>query len=66
MRMDLYTRSIESESYVPVQKYKIGVGPGKKEFVKKDVEEGNSVGGASKDFIDDILPEHAADAVSFG
>jgi hypothetical protein len=63
-RADLYKRAIESESYITVQKHRIGGASRKKRFPQKDTESG--VGSALKDDVDDILPEHAADAVRFG
>ena len=63
-RADLYKRAIESESYITVRKHRIGGTSRRKRYSQKDAESG--VGSVVKDDVDDILPEHAADAVRFG
>ena len=81
-RSDLYQRAMESEDYIPVEKYKIGgktseslgfkvaysnVFPRKKKDTKPATGEySDDNNSTSKHMVDDILPEHAADAVSHG
>jgi len=54
-RADFYQRAIESESYLPVEQY---TRDGR--YVRRGLEDGS----ISKETVDDIRPEDAADAVS--
>jgi len=56
-RSDLYQKAIDSESYIPGQKYGIEVTSSGN--VHYSIDAGSAIG-----TVDDILPEHAADAVS--
>jgi len=56
-RSDLYQKALESESYIPVQKY--GIEVSSSGGLHYSLETGSVI-----ETVDDILPEHAADAVS--
>lgn len=62
-RTDLYQRAMESEAYIPVEKYKIDASTRKRVEIEDNSSNFES---GLKDPVDDILPEHAADAVSLG
>jgi hypothetical protein len=58
-RSDLYQKAIDSESCVPGQQYGIEVNSNGNVHYSAGIDAGSGIG-----TVDDILPEHAADAVS--